>query len=729
MFPRLMCLTSALALTAGIAQAEKSFNRIAAFPVVQNMAAGEDTSRETSPEIIGATADGMTLVYTDSPLEALGLIDITDPATPAPKGNIALPGEPTSVAVIGSTAYVGINTSESYTQPSGLLKSIDTETGAETGSCDLGGQPDSVAKSKDGGFLAVAIENERDEDLNDGMLPQMPAGNLVLMNTTKEGLDCASMKVVSLTGLADIAGEDPEPEYVAINGLGETVVTLQENNHLVIVSKDGEILNHFSAGSVDLDGIDATDERGALIFDESQTERLREPDAVTWIDDTHFATANEGDYHGGSRGWTIFNKDGTIIYDSGASFEHAIVQIGHYPDKRSDAKGVEPESVTFAEFDGTPYVFVGAERASVVGVYDVTDPANPVLTQLLPSGVGPEGYAVIPERNLLVSANEKDLIEDKGPRAHVMMYELQDGAPTYPHLTSAGADELIGWGALSGMVADADGMIYAVNDSFYGFQPSIFKIDPSQTPARITDMIRIHRQDGNPAQKLDLEGITLDGKGGFYVASEGRTDRVTPHAIYHVSKDGLIKAKSGEIGLPAELMTVEKRFGFEGITKVGNTLWMAVQREWKDDPKNHVKLVAYNLETKEWGAVHYPKAEPDIGWVGLSEIVAYGDYAYVIERDNQHDFRAVTKKVYRVPLAEMTPAPLGGDLPVVSKELVRDLLPDLTATGGYVLDKVEGLAITAEGEGFIVTDNDGVDDASGETMFFSIGQMNTPTVN
>ncbi|UWR87933.1 esterase-like activity of phytase family protein [Phaeobacter inhibens] len=729
MSTRLLCLTSALALTAGIAQADTSFNRIASFPVVQNMAAGEDITRESSPEIIDATADGMTLVYTDSPLEALGLIDITDPANPAPKGNIALPGEPTSVAVVGTTAYVGVNTSKSYTQPSGLLKAFDISTGAETGSCDLGGQPDSVAKSKDGAFLAVAIENERDEDLNDGLMPQMPAGNLVMINTANGGLDCASMKVIGLTGLAEIASDDPEPEYVSINGLGETVVTLQENNHLVILSKDGKVLNHFSAGAVDLEGIDATDERGALMFTESQEGRLREPDAVTWIDDNHFATANEGDYNGGSRGWTIYNKDGTVVYDSGTSFEHAIVQIGHYPDKRSDAKGVEPESVTFAEFDGTPYVFVGAERASVVGVYDVTDPTNPVLTQLLPSGVGPEGYAVIPERGLLVSANEKDLIEDKGPRAHVMMYELQNGAPTYPHLTSADADKLIGWGALSGMVADADGMIYAVNDSFYGFQPSIFKIDPSQTPARIVDVIRIHRQDGNPAQKLDLEGITLDGKGGFYVASEGRSDRVVPHAIYHVNKDGLIKAKKGAIGLPAELMAVERRFGFEGITKVGDTLWMAVQREWKDDPKNHVKLVSYNLETKEWGAVHYPKAEPDTGWVGLSEIVAHGDYVYVIERDNQHDFRAVTKKVYRVALAEMTPAPLGGPLPVVNKELVRDLLPDLKATGGYVLDKVEGLAITAEGEGFIITDNDGVDDASGETMFFSIGQMNTPTVN
>ncbi|MEX0329238.1 MAG: esterase-like activity of phytase family protein [Ruegeria sp.] len=720
---RFVCLTSALALTAGQAVAEMNFNRIASFPVVKNMAEGADTTRETSPEIIAATADGMTLVYTDSPLGMIGMIDITDPANPSPLGAMEVGGEPTAVGIVGATAFVGVNTSESYTAPSGKLISVDIAGKSETGACDLGGQPDSVAVAPDGSFVAVAIENERDEDLNDGIIPQLPAGSLALVPLKDGALDCAGMKMASLTGLAEIAPTDPEPEFVDINALGETVVTLQENNHIAVVDKDGTVVSHFSAGAVDLEGIDATDERGALIFTESQPGRLREPDAVKWIDDNHFATANEGDYNGGSRGWTIFYKDGTVVYENGTEFEKAIIQIGHYPDKRSDAKGVEPESVTAATFGGTPMIFVGAERASVVGVYDATDPANPVLKQLLPSGVGPEGYVAIPERNLLISANEKDLIEDGGPRAHVMIFEYQDAPAVYPHLTSEGADELIGWGALSGLVADQDGMIYAVNDSFYGFQPSIFKIDPSQTPARIVDVIRIHRANGQPAQKLDLEGITLDGEGGFYVASEGRTDRVIPHAIYHVNAEGLIKTNSGEIGLPPELMAVEKRFGFEGITKVGDTLWMAVQREWKDDPDNHVKLVAYNLETEEWGAVHYPKAQPETGWVGLSEIVAFGDHVYVIERDNQHDHRAVTKKVYRIPLSEMSPAPLGGTLPVVSKEEVRDLLPDLTSTGGYVLDKIEGLAILPSGEAFVMTDNDGVDDASGETMFWSIGSV------
>ena len=67
----------------------------------------------------------------------------------------------------------------------------------------------------------------------------------------------------------------------------------------------------------------------------------------------------------------------TVVYDSGVSFEHAIVEVGHYPEERSGNKGVEPESVTFGVFGGTPYVFVGAERSSIVGVYNVTDPAEP----------------------------------------------------------------------------------------------------------------------------------------------------------------------------------------------------------------------------------------------------------------------------------------------------------------------------------------------------------------
>ncbi|MBF9048042.1 alkaline phosphatase [Rhodobacterales bacterium LSUCC0031] len=713
---RSLMLTSALAMLAAAPalSQEMNFNRIASFPVALNTPDAD----ESSAEIIAATGDGMTLIYSDSPAGVIGFIDITDPAKPVAAGAFALPnGEPTAVSALGQTVFVAENTSESYTAPSGVLHAIDVGSRAVIASCDLGGQPDSTAVAPDGSFITVAIENERDEDAGDGRVPQMPAGYLVIQPLGENGaMDCATQIRVDLTGLADIAPEDPEPEFVDVNTNGDIVVTMQENNHIVVVSAAGEVLSHFSAGIVTLDNVD-TEEEGALTFDGRLADIPREPDGVQWIDTDHVAIANEGDMDGGSRGFTVFHRDGTEVFEAGMTFEYAVAEIGHYPEERSGNKGVEPEGMEFATFGGVPMMFLLAERSSVVGVYDMSNPAAPVLTQLLPSGISPEGAIAIPGRNLLATANEFDGREDGAAPAHVMIYEYQAAPAAYPHLTSAGTDSLIGWGAISGQVMADDGTVYAVSDSFYGMQPTIFHIDVSQTPARIVDAIRITRE-GQPAQLMDMEGIALDGNGGFWIASEGRSDRLVPHAIYHVRASGEIRQA---IALPNELLAVETRFGFEGITRVGDMLYMAVQRPWRDDPANHAKVLGYNLEAKEWSVIHYPLTEPATGWVGLSEIVAHGDYLYFVERDNQLAGAALTKLITRVALSEMDAMVALGETPaVLTKETVVDLIPALTSTGGFVLDKVEGLAIAADGTMWVSTDNDGVDDHSGETMFFAI---------
>ncbi|MEM0906754.1 MAG: esterase-like activity of phytase family protein [Pseudomonadota bacterium] len=719
---RLALSAALLCSTAVVGAHADAFNRIASFPVALNLPEGTDPATETSPEIIDATDDGMMVVYTDSPLEAIGLVDISDPANPTPAGAVLMGGEPTSLVVKGTTAFVVINTSESYTDPSGLLKIVDLNEKTVSDSCNLGGQPDSTALAPDGSFLAIAIENERDEDLNDGVIPQLPAGNVVIIPLDDVTPNCDGMITADLTGLADVAGSDPEPEFVDINSAGEIVVTLQENNHIAILDKTGNVISHFSAGAVTLENVD-TEEEGAITFNATQADRKREPDAVKWLDDNYFVMANEGDYEGGSRGFTIFHKDGTEFFESGLSFEYAVAAAGHYPEERSGNKGVEPEGLAVGTYGDTGYIFVLAERSGIIGVYR-DDDREPVLTQLLPSGIGPEGAVAIPSRNLLVSANEADLGEDGGPRAHVMIYELQEGAdPAYPtisSLTTAGTTP-IGWGALSGLVADEEtpGRLYAVSDSFYGMAPQIFVIDANQTPATIEAAIPVTRNLAM-AQKLDLEGITTDGEGGFWLASEGRSDRLIPHALYHVDSSGEIEA---EVAFPPELAAVERRFGSEGVTRVGDVLWIAVQREWKDDPKGTVKLVSYNTDTKEWGAVRYPLEAPSKGWMGLSEITAHGDFMYIVERDNQIGDDVVVKRLYRVPMSQMTPSPLGGDLPTVTKELVHDFVPDLKAWNGFVVDKVEGFAIDVDGTAFVVTDNDGTDDSSGETFFWSIGKI------
>ncbi|RLQ89027.1 esterase-like activity of phytase family protein [Notoacmeibacter ruber] len=723
-------LAALLAATAFIspASAEQVFNRIASFAVNTNLGSDEDQATETSAEIISVTDDGNMLVYTDSPAERVGFVDISDPRAPKAAGFVATNGEPTSVVVSGTTAFAGVNTSASFTAPSGYLAVIDVAGKSLRKSCDLGGQPDSVAINTEGTRLAVAIENERDEDLNEGEMPQMPAGYVAIVPLADGQPDCDAMIKADVTGLAEIAGDDPEPEFVDFNESGEIAVTLQENNHIVILNGEtGDVIRDFSAGTVDMKNID-TKEDDAISFDGSADGVRREPDAVQWIDNDRLATANEGDYKGGSRGFTIFSKDGDVLQESGPSFEYEVARAGHYPEGRSENKGAEPEGMEAASFGEQNYMFLLSERGSVIGVYKMGDDGQAAFSQLLPTGLAPEGAIAIPERNLLAVSNEADLIEDGGVRSHVTLYELADGEADYPQIVSADDDNgtPIGWGALSGLTADPSDptTLYAVNDSFYGGAPSIFTIDASQTPAKITNATVV-TQDGKTAEKLDLEGITADGEGDFWLASEGRTDRDIPHRLVHVDADGAIVE---EISLPEALLAQEKRFGMEGVTKLDDTLYIAIQREWGDDPKGMVKILAYDLEDKSWKAAHYPLESAETGWVGLSEITAHGDHLYLIERDNQIGEAAKIKQLTRVSLAGVEMAELGSDLPVLEKEMVHDFMTDLKAGNGYVVDKIEGFAIGGDERGWAVTDNDGVDDSNGETRFFTIGEI-APSTN
>jgi hypothetical protein len=187
--------------------------------------------------------------------------------------------------------------------------------------------------------------------------------------------------------------------------------------------------------------------------------------------------------------------------------------------------------------------------------------------------------------------------------------------------------------------------------------------------------------------------------------------------LFHVDAEGKI---TEEVAYPAALLANEIASGSEGIAMIDGKLWIAIQREWKDDAKGTLKLVSYDPAEKAWGAVLYPLEAPAEGaWVGLSELTLHGDYVYLIERDNQLAAKAKTKLVTRVPVSALVPAKLGETLPTVTKEVVRDLIPDLAANNGYIVDKIESLAIDSAGTAYVITDNDGVDDSSGETFFWT----------
>jgi hypothetical protein len=138
-----------------------------------------------------------------------------------------------------------------------------------------------------------------------------------------------------------------------------------------------------------------------------------------------------------------------------------------------------------------------------------------------------------------------------------------------------------------------------------------------------------------------------------------------------------------------------------------------------------VKIGRYTPSTKSWAFYRYPLdpvASPAGGWVGLSELTYLGDDRFaLIERDNQRGDNAAIKKLYTFSVAGIDPVAHGGSLPLLTKQPAFGLLPVLQAPKGWVQDKPEGLALTAGGRVYMVTDNDGVDDSTGETQFLELG--------
>jgi DNA-binding beta-propeller fold protein YncE len=727
------------------------FNRINTLP---NYINNVDASAETVSEIVAASKDGKTLVYTDGVREAIGFIDIANPYLAVHAGTFDLSGEPTSVAVLGNRwALVGVNTSESFTDPSGHLAVIDIHSRMLRATIELGGQPDSVSISPDGKFAAVAIENERDEDIEvdgvEGGLPQAPAGYLAIVDLDHDDPAAwGGARFVDLTGLAAYAPEDPEPEFVDINAANQAVVTMQENNHIAIVDlASGTVVEHFTAGSVDLDKIDAAED-DVIELTDALANVPREPDAVTWIPGKHgrelIATANEGDLFGGSRGFSVFDRDGSVLYDAGADFEQLAVRHGHYPEARSENKGAEPEAIEYARFGGQDYLFVGSERGSFVAVYTLDRTGRPTFSQLLPAPLGPEGLLAIPSRNLLIVSGETD-DPSFGVRSSVMIYRLGGGKADYPQILSANDENglPIAWSALLGMTAVAGkrGRLLGVWDSYYS-QSRIFQIDASRHPAVITGALTL--QGGSAA--YDPEGIAIAPDGSYWIASEGNASDSRPNLLVHADEQGTVIE---EIGLPAEIMACRALpgnsgslgSGFEGVS-VARTSWrsyallVAQQRGWNygdpgcdsldDDPLDldtaepaQTRIWSYDPEIGEWDHVAY-ELEPlpeKASWVGLSEITQVPGGFIVIERDNRTgDFADLKTLVFFSHRA------MRDGIVSRSEKRVYDMMPDMLATRGWITDKPEGVAVTWDGQVYVVTDNDGVDDWSGETSFLRLGR-------
>ena len=363
----------------------------------------------------------------------------------------------------------------------------------------------------------------------------------------------------------------------------------------------------------------------------------REPDGIAWLGNK-IITANEGDLFGGSRGFTVFSRNGKPLYDAGESFEYLATRIGHYPEDRAKNKGAEPESVATGRYGHNEFAFVGSERANFVAVYKQRGARKMEFVQVLPTGVAPEGLLPIPERGLFVASTEGD----DPVRSQINIFRLKKAEPAYPQIESiVKADgKPIPWGALSALAADKDdaNKLYTVHDSFY-IQSRIYNVDVSAHPAKITGET-VLMKDGATVN-YDLEGIAQRSDGSFWLASEGSKNTgqagLTPNLLIQAATNGAV---TREIRLPAAVDAKQKSNGYEGVAVTGVT----------------------------------PKSEAE------------------------------------------------GNFPVLSKTLAINVLPAMQAGKGWVHDKLEGLARTEDGTVYVVTDNDGVDDSTGETQLLNLGK-------
>ena len=287
-----------------------------------------------------------------------------------------------------------------------------------------------------------------------------------VFNGTEDALRAAGVKITH----GKTAAEDFEPEYIAISPDGTMAwVTLQENNAIAVVDiATAAVVEIIPLGlkdhSMPFAQIDPTNNSpDALTLGSHPIWGMYMPDAVASYQTggmTYYITANEGDsrsaeeteigdeilepllftdpsFRGdngageleitnlfgdvdgdgdfdklhafGARSFSIYDANGEMVFDSGDVLARATDALGLYPDGRSDNKGTEPEGVTVGLVDGRWLAFVGLERANAVAIFDVSDPVDVSLVQVLnnTSDVSPEGLTFIAAAD---SPNGKDLL-------------------------------------------------------------------------------------------------------------------------------------------------------------------------------------------------------------------------------------------------------------------------------------------------------------------------------
>lgn len=352
----------------------------------------------------------------------------------------------------------------------GIVQLYDTSTrslAAGTNTFTVGALPDMLTFTPDGSKLLVANEGTPDVygTRKGSTVPRVynpaandPVGSVTIIDVTNRNVAAtATFAGVPTAGthIRTNTGMDFEPEYIAVSADGsKAYVTLQEANAIGILDLStnsftkvvGLGAKDFSLPGNTLDPLN----NGSVNFINANVKGLPMPDGIAAYDvagKTYLVTANEGDFREdngdrssagslgatgdlanlrvtntdsspgdlytiGTRSFSIFSPDGTLVYDSGDILDKEAFARGIYDDDRSRDKGVEPEGVDLFTLGGRTIAAIGLERTTkgAVALFDITDPTKVSFIDMIVSegDLAPEGLVAF-ERNgeiFLAFANE-----------------------------------------------------------------------------------------------------------------------------------------------------------------------------------------------------------------------------------------------------------------------------------------------------------------------------------
>ena len=363
---------------------------------------------------------------------SVDILDLSNPLAPQLLRRVAIDtpvGTPNSVAIHQQHDYFLVVVGTAGVQGAVAAFRLD---GTFLAAAPVGIQPDSIAIAPNGQYAVVANEAEGVGVGLDGGPGSISIVDLTAVNgVTSNELVVTTLALPSLTGFPRVstgrtddiarlpitnAPSTLEPESVAFSHNSRfAYVTFQENNAVARV----DVLTN----ELTFVGLGETTHPADLTSNGSYSpvqslKAFREPDGIALdVTGRFFVTADEGDTRNatggsgprGGRTLSLFDADsGRLLADTGSQLDDAAAVAGVYPDGRSDRGGSEPEVLDLTHHRGSTLVAVGLERANAVALVDVSNPTAPLVIDVAPVGVGPEGIKFFRVRNRLfvASANE-----------------------------------------------------------------------------------------------------------------------------------------------------------------------------------------------------------------------------------------------------------------------------------------------------------------------------------